>query len=87
MVSFLYRNPDQYANRKIGSDCDKSCNFTYRINNKRLLYVHVSNTDIIELIIKSLHLHVTSVQSFTPILNFYATILQDMGPELQLRKY
>ena len=24
-----------------------------------------------------------SVQSLTPILNFYATILQDLGPELQ----
>ena len=36
-----------------------------------------------ELVIKSLHLHVTSVQSLTPILNFYATILQDLGPELQ----
>ena len=45
--------------------------------------MHVSNTDIFELVIKSLHLHVTSVQSLTPSLNFYATILQDLGPELQ----
>ena len=45
--------------------------------------IHVSYTDIFELVIKSLHLHVTSVQSLTPILNFYATILQDLGPELQ----
>ena len=29
------------------------------------------------------NLHVTSVQSLTPSLNFYATILQDLGPELQ----
>ena len=41
--------------------------------------IHVSNTDIFELVIKSLHLHVTSVQSLTPSLNFYATILQDLG--------
>ena len=37
--------------------------------------IHVSDTDIFELVFE--------VQSLTPILNFYATILQDLGPELQ----
>ena len=66
-----------YVRRDIFTSVTSPGNFTYRLNNK-ICCIHVSNTDIFELVIKALHLHVTSVQSLTPILNFYATILQDL---------
>ena len=64
---FLYRNPDQHANRKIGSDaavCPEETSLfsvTCPVISHTDLTIkdcckHVSNTDIFELAIKSLRL-------------------------------